>query len=431
MAWARKHEARDGTVTWFLTLRNPRAGEPGQPRYLTRALGAISEERARAEAATARQVDEGKPAKRTQVTPLGAVERFLAYWRSVRHRTEATLRFYRKLLSPLFAWLAERADMRTWSGGHLLEYLEMMQRPRPVDFGPDGQARRTSPGWSAASQAKLVVASKAFCRWARVARLDIPDFAAEVEPPECVTVESKAYSAAEMEALRAAVGKSLLPWLRLSFWLAYEAGLSLGDLRSIVWPEVHFADGFIRRLRSKTKRKGQMLELPMSARLRAVLLAERATQGFVCRGMPISDSSINQAWWRLCRRAGVDGSGGLKRLRHTYLTELAAAGADPATLRELAGHAPRSTQIMRYLHTDPARKREAIDRRAEQSVGARAGGRHRAPRAFHAATSIRRTTGSESISAIGSCSSRGTDRARSSSAARPTGGGHGRVRSRR
>lgn len=365
MAWPRSHTARDGTVTWHLTIRNPRFGEPGQKRYLpNRSLGAVTRERALAEAALARQVDEGRPPKITRLGPLDALDRFILHGETVRRWRPGMERYYRWLLSPLLVWLTERADSRLWHAGLLLDYLAMMARPHPIARDRDGNVTRTGRGWSAATQAKLIKAVRALCAWARLARVEMPEFAREIAIPAWTPVEKKPYADGELAAIRREAGRWPLRWLRLAIALASDAGLSLGDLRTIPWTSIDFDDWMIRHdRREKTRRCIEVpkLTIPLTPYLRAVLLAERATHGPICSEMPESDSAVSQAWHRLCRRAGVDATGGLKRLRHTWITNLGLRKTDPETLSRLGGWTKRSTQFKRYLHTNEGAMREAID----------------------------------------------------------------------
>ena len=59
-------------------------------------------------------------------------------------------------------------------------------------------------------------------------------------------------------------------------------------------------------------------------------------------------------WLELAqKRAGVEVTGAIHRLRHTFCSLLAAEGAPPRAIQELAGHAHIST-TMKYMHLSPA-----------------------------------------------------------------------------
>ncbi len=62
---------------------------------------------------------------------------------------------------------------------------------------------------------------------------------------------------------------------------------------------------------------------------------------------------------RAQQAAGLTATGGLHQLRHTFCSALAATGAPPKAIQELAGHQNLST-TMRYMHLSPASRESAI-----------------------------------------------------------------------
>ena len=60
------------------------------------------------------------------------------------------------------------------------------------------------------------------------------------------------------------------------------------------------------------------------------------------------------------RRAGLETTGGIHVLRHTFCSHLAIAGVAAKAIQELAGHADLKT-TMRYMHLSPANRTAAID----------------------------------------------------------------------
>jgi site-specific recombinase XerD len=73
-------------------------------------------------------------------------------------------------------------------------------------------------------------------------------------------------------------------------------------------------------------------------------------------------SGVLLAKWmrRAQRRAGLEVTGGLHILRHTFCSRLAMAGAPALAIKELAGHTSLIT-TMRYMHLSPSAKSAAID----------------------------------------------------------------------
>lgn len=59
------------------------------------------------------------------------------------------------------------------------------------------------------------------------------------------------------------------------------------------------------------------------------------------------------------RRAGMQVTGKLHVLRHTFCSHLAVLGAPAKAVQELAGHADLTT-TMRYMHLSPAARADAI-----------------------------------------------------------------------
>ncbi|MCA9316490.1 MAG: site-specific integrase, partial [Planctomycetes bacterium] len=144
-------------------------------------------------------------------------------------------------------------------------------------------------------------------------------------------------------------------YLEVPVALALLSGLSRADLRTLTWKEVDLKAGFITRARHKT---GTRLKLPISDPLRDVLRRHRERTGRVCRGLPVSESSLYKALYRLCDRAGVPHCS-WHTMRHTAATLLAVAGVDVATIGRILGHRPGSPITLRYLHTDEDRLHSA------------------------------------------------------------------------
>lgn len=92
-------------------------------------------------------------------------------------------------------------------------------------------------------------------------------------------------------------------------------------------------------------------------------------------GSPMDPGSDRRAWYEIAEEADVwiDGSDGTRRrpllyeCRHTAATLLMASGADETTLTAIVGHS-KITSTRAYLHTDEARKLQALE-----TVGAQLG----------------------------------------------------------
>jgi integrase len=78
-------------------------------------------------------------------------------------------------------------------------------------------------------------------------------------------------------------------------------------------------------------------------------------------GAPMRPDAVNELMSACSRRAGLDRVVRPHQLRHAFGSNLADAGSGLDEISELLGHASMSSSQV-YLHPDPARLREAIDR---------------------------------------------------------------------
>jgi site-specific recombinase XerD len=76
-------------------------------------------------------------------------------------------------------------------------------------------------------------------------------------------------------------------------------------------------------------------------------------------GREVTDRIVQLWYARAQRMAGLDVSGGIHRLRHTFCSMLASEGALPGDIQKLAGHKSITT-TMRYMHVSPTRLDAAI-----------------------------------------------------------------------
>lgn len=90
-------------------------------------------------------------------------------------------------------------------------------------------------------------------------------------------------------------------------------------------------------------------------------------------GTPMRPDMVNALMTACCRRAGLDRIVTPHQLRHAFGSNLADAGSGLDEVAELLGHVSMSSSQV-YLHPDPARLREAIDRVPSPRELAGAGG---------------------------------------------------------
>lgn len=105
-------------------------------------------------------------------------------------------------------------------------------------------------------------------------------------------------------------------------------------------------------------------QVVMTSRLRATLAELAASREAEARVVLRADGSaaskrVVDGWLRRAQRAAGLSAKGPHVLRHTFCSRLAASGAAPRAIQELAGHLHSSTTD-RYLHLAPAALRTAI-----------------------------------------------------------------------
>lgn len=186
-----------------------------------------------------------------------------------------------------------------------------------------------------------------------------------------VPTEVEFYEPAVFEKL-VATAKELDPRAYLMVLLGGEAGLRRGEIAALEWNDIDFTRRFLHVQRSESKGH---LSTPKSGRSRRVDLTTRLLQAFRehrhARGPRVlwRDPSYRwdaphakagvwdrtiQSWMeRVQRRAGVEVTGNVHILRHTYCSRLAMAGAPTLYIKQQAGHARIATTEI-YMHLAPS-----------------------------------------------------------------------------
>ena len=138
-----------------------------------------------------------------------------------------------------------------------------------------------------------------------------------------------------------------LEWAHLSWRPSPQIVIQRSCTRGVFGPPKH---GLIRTVPITTRTAEALRELPRS--LRAPWVFTRELAGDTTN---LSRSALS---WRVMlaeRDVGLaqsESDGQLHKLRHTYITRLAAAGVPARTIMDLAGHRQLST-TMRYMHLIP------------------------------------------------------------------------------
>jgi integrase len=146
---------------------------------------------------------------------------------------------------------------------------------------------------------------------------------------------------------------------RLIALLGADAGLRLGEMISLEWPDVDFRREKINIERSEwhgqvgTTKGYRPRSVPMTRRLVDGLRAFRHLRGdrVLCEddGAPLDRNSVKRWISSAQRRANLRATGAVHILRHTFCTRLAARGVPARTIMELAGHRSLATTL-RYMH---------------------------------------------------------------------------------
>lgn len=159
---------------------------------------------------------------------------------------------------------------------------------------------------------------------------------------------------------------------RAAILLAADAGLRVGEIRALQWPDVNDIAREITvsrsfdRTNALSETKGwERRVLPISERLWPALRALDRTTRYVFgrrnSDLPLRYDGVREEILAIYKRAEVKlPPKPWHSLRHAFCTELARAGVPVNVLKELAGHKSIETTL-RYMHTDREAKRGAID----------------------------------------------------------------------
>ncbi len=167
---------------------------------------------------------------------------------------------------------------------------------------------------------------------------------------------------------------------RLVVLLGGDAGLRRGEMLGLRWGDVDFKrrqlqvqqavweqkkkDGTKGHERiTDTPKGGRSRVVPLTDALHGALLEHRHLRGdavlFGNDGRPATSFFLRNLLEAAQKRAGLQSTGGIHILRHTFCSHLAMRGAPAKAIQELAGHADLTT-TMRYMHLSPGARQDAI-----------------------------------------------------------------------
>jgi integrase/recombinase XerD len=251
--------------------------------------------------------------------------------RKLRNQTIAT---YLQELHRFLAWLGSDATLDQIDALRIARY----------------QAHRR--GLSASSLQKTLTVIKSYSDWCRRSGLREDDPTLDLDWPRRDDALPAALSRREMRILERWLAqpaptlnlKKRRSWdrNRLIVLLMLYAGLRRGEVAALRWKHVDLDDSTLRVIGGKG---GKDRVVPLHDRLLAVL-AQVPEGNQVGRLVNVSISTIYHVFDRDLAAAGLEIHP--HQLRHTFATELLAAGADLRTIQTLLGHA-RLEDTARYL----------------------------------------------------------------------------------
>lgn len=152
--------------------------------------------------------------------------------------------------------------------------------------------------------------------------------------------------------------------------VSLETGLRRGELFALQWPAVDFETQEL-RVEGETTKTYETRDIPLNQTALEILKdwhrqCGEQPDGYVFTLDGGRLGSLKKSYYGVLADAGIERTNrkgeriNWHSLRHTFGSLLGAANCDPTTLMRLMGHANlRTTQ--RYLHTDTARKRAAVE----------------------------------------------------------------------
>jgi integrase len=176
------------------------------------------------------------------------------------------------------------------------------------------------------------------------------------------------YEFEDYERLVEAAGKIDIRTL-VAILLGGDAGLRRGEIVALRRIDVDLRR---RQLKVEVNDWKGILDTPKSGRGRVVPLTDALFEALTKNrhlrgdrvltlgdGSPVPGHTLRDWVERAQRRAGLEATGNVHILRHTFCSHLAMRGAPAKAIQDLAGHQHLST-TMRYMHLSPSERERAI-----------------------------------------------------------------------
>jgi integrase len=163
-------------------------------------------------------------------------------------------------------------------------------------------------------------------------------------------------SVAEEDLLLAAAGPEHLHGMIIA---ALDTGMRRGEITSQRWEDIDFPRQLLFVTRSKTP-EGESREIPLTKRLRELLLAHSKSSGNVFGYQGESVRIVKRSWKTALKRAAIRHVR-FHDLRHTFNTRLMEAGVMQEIRMALMGHSSGGSKVhATYTHVELPAKRKAI-----------------------------------------------------------------------
>lgn len=177
-----------------------------------------------------------------------------------------------------------------------------------------------------------------------------------------------AAAAAEVERQQSPSRKAAAVRDQLLVLVAITMGLRVSELVNLQIEHLDFESCNALIYQAKGK-KDRFVNIPamLAPRLLAWIGERRSGPVFTAPrgGGRLAIRTVQLRVKRLGKIAGIDKNVKCHTLRHSFATRLLETGADIRLVQDVMGHSSLGTTQV-YLHVDPARKRAAIDRAAEE-----------------------------------------------------------------
>lgn len=223
--------------------------------------------------------------------------------------------------------------------------------------------------FSAGSRQAQIVYAQLHAVFARAARSRRIGY----NPADCI--DKPQHAARQGRAISAEEWQQLAPYIRadVGIALAAYAGLRRGEILGLERRDVDLVRGQLTIQRQRLRVAGKLITstpksaagirtVPISAEL--VPIIQRRARHLTPNGLivPIAPETLNHHWRCAQQEAGIEAPYRLHDLRHTYATQLVAAGCNIKTLQYLMGHSTYQLTADTYTHIDADQARAELQR---------------------------------------------------------------------